>query len=97
MKDSITCRYFVIGLALLAFTVPVQAKRELPPPAKTVDLVIALDVSGSMDGLIDSARQRLWDVVNELGRAQPQPQLRVALVTYGASSYDAQQLSLIHI
>ncbi|MEJ2088899.1 MAG: hypothetical protein P8Y69_10595 [Gammaproteobacteria bacterium] len=34
-----------------------------------------------MSGLIDSAKQRLWDVVNELERAQPQPDLRVAILT----------------
>lgn len=67
-----------------------RAERHLSPQ-KTVDLVIALDVSGSMDGLIDSAKQRLWDVVNELGNAQPQPELRVALISYGRSNYDAQR------
>lgn len=52
-----------------------------------VDLVIALDVSGSMSGLIDSARQRLWDIVNELAQANPQPDLRMAILTYGNPSY----------
>jgi len=88
LKQSLSVSIF--GFTLLAVALSSQAKRELAPTTKTVDLVIALDVSGSMDGLIDSARQRLWDVVNELGRAQPQPKLRVALVTYGASDYDAQ-------
>jgi hypothetical protein len=36
-----------------------------------------------MDGLINSAKARLWDVVNELSRAKPTPKLRVALYTYG--------------
>ena len=52
-----------------------------------VDVVIALDVSGSMSGLIESAKQRLWDIVNELGRAQPQPELRLAILSYGRPSY----------
>ncbi len=55
-----------------------------------VDLVIALDVSGSMSGLIDSAKQRLWDIVNELAQANPQPDLRMAILTYGNPSYGAQ-------
>ena len=59
-------------------------------PSRQVDVVIALDVSGSMSGLIDSAKQRLWDIVNELGRAQPQPDLRLAILTYGNPSYGAQ-------
>ncbi|MDA0681258.1 MAG: VWA domain-containing protein [Proteobacteria bacterium] len=52
-----------------------------------VDVVIALDVSGSMSGLIDSAKQRLWDVVNELAQANPRPDLRMAILTYGNPSY----------
>lgn len=73
----------------------VQASRIAPPPVEpesrpAVDLVIALDVSGSMDGLIDSARQRLWDIVGELGQAQPTPDLRIALLSYGSPAYGAQ-------
>ncbi|MGI9301659.1 MAG: vWA domain-containing protein [Gammaproteobacteria bacterium] len=58
-----------------------------PESARHVDVVIALDVSGSMSGLIDSAKQRLWDIVNELGQAEPRPRLRVAVVSYGNPSY----------
>jgi hypothetical protein len=55
-----------------------------------VDLVIALDISGSMDGLIDSARQKLWDVVNLLAQAKPTPVLRVGLIAYGSPNFPAQ-------
>jgi hypothetical protein len=55
---------------------------------KRVDLVIALDTSSSMDGLIDSARQKLWDVVLLLGKAKPQPLVRVGLISYGNDGYD---------
>jgi hypothetical protein len=58
--------------------------------ARHVDLVIALDISGSMDGLIDSARQKLWDTVNLLATAKPQPTLRVGLITYGNDSYSPE-------
>lgn len=57
---------------------------------QSVDLVIALDVSSSMDGLIDSAKQRLWDIVNELAQANPQPDLRMAILTYGNPAYGEQ-------
>ena len=67
------------------------------PPAevmgKPIDLVICLDVSGSMNGLIDSAKIRLWDVVNELARMKPTPNLRVGLYTYGATRYPAEPLA----
>lgn len=60
------------------------------PPArgKPVDLVICLDTSNSMDGLIDSAKRKLWDIVNDFGRAKPTPYLRVALYSYGNDTYN---------
>lgn len=61
-----------------------------PEHAPSVDLVLALDISGSMSGLINSAKQRLWDVVNELGQAQPTPNLRVAIITFGYPAYGAE-------
>lgn len=59
-------------------------------PRRDVDLVIALDISGSMEGLIESAKQRLWDITNELARARPVPALRVAIVSYGKPAYGDQ-------
>lgn len=57
-----------------------------PPGSRPVDLVICLDTSGSMTALIDSARAKLWDIVNELAQARPTPRLRVGLLTYGTPS-----------
>lgn len=59
-----------------------------PAPApKAIDLVLCLDTSNSMDGLIDSAKIKLWDIVNELARLKPTPDLRVALYSYGNDNY----------
>lgn len=51
---------------------------------RPIDVVICLDTSGSMEGLINSARAKLWDIINEYGKARPQPRLRVGLLTYGS-------------
>jgi hypothetical protein len=66
-----------------------RTPQQLSQGQKRVDLVIALDTSSSMDGLIDSARQKLWDVVLLLGKAKPQPIVRVGLISYGNDGYDA--------
>jgi len=63
-------------------------ERTTPATPKTIDLVICLDTSGSMQGLIDSARQKLWSLVSELATAKPAPTLRVALLTYGSPGDD---------
>ena len=63
-----------------------------PEPAKAqrcVNLVICLDTSGSMSGLIESAKQKLWAIVNELATARPRPKLRVGLYQYGNDGLDS--------
>lgn len=55
-----------------------------------VDLAICLDTSGSMDGLIEAAKIKLWDIVNELATAEPTPVIRVALLTYGNDGHNAE-------
>jgi hypothetical protein len=79
---------FLLAFSLLAapavaVTPEKPADVEAKADPRKIDLVLALDTSNSMDGLINSAKARLWDVVNELSRAKPTPQLRVALYTYG--------------
>lgn len=57
-----------------------------------VQLAILLDTSGSMDGLIDQARSRLWKIVNELATAKKNgraPRLQVALYEYGQDTIPA--------
>ncbi|MEE8458591.1 MAG: vWA domain-containing protein [Phycisphaerales bacterium] len=81
-----------LGL-LLAVTGPVQAS-DVPaasmPAPQAIDLAICLDTSGSMSGLLNSAKQKLWDIVNDLAMAQPAPKLRVALLTFGNLSHEAE-------
>lgn len=70
--------------------VPALAPAPTLEAQRTVQLAICLDVSGSMDGLIDSARQQLWAVVNELATAEPMPNLTVALLTFGNDGYNPE-------
>ncbi|MEZ5962689.1 MAG: VWA domain-containing protein [Planctomycetota bacterium] len=76
---------FVLGTALWLATPPADVSTTPPVPARAraIDLAICLDTSGSMDGLIDSARQGIWAIVNDLALAKPTPKLRVALLSYG--------------
>lgn len=67
---------------------PTQQVKERQPKraaVEQVDLVICLDTSGSMSGLIDAARQKIWDVVSLVGRSKQKVSLRVALVSFGGS------------
>jgi hypothetical protein len=51
--------------------------------AQAIDVAICLDTSSSMNDLIEAARLKLWEIVNDLALLQPAPRLRVALLTYG--------------
>lgn len=65
--------------------------RAAPAPeqaAKNIDVAILLDTSGSMEGLIESAKLKLWTIVNDLAKIQPAPTLRVALYQYGNDGLD---------
>jgi hypothetical protein len=85
----------LFAAAFLAGGFEQPAAAQAPKPAagaKNIDLVICLDISGSMRGLVNSARAKLWDIVNELARVKPAPNLRVALYSYGGTAkngYDA--------
>lgn len=83
-----------LPLALAGPAAPAQEAKPLPirPAAapKAIDLVLCLDTSNSMDGLIDSAKIKLWDIVNELARLRPTPDLRVALYSYGNDNHSRE-------
>ncbi len=69
---------------------PAPAVAAVAAESRDIDLVLCLDISGSMNGLIDAARQNLWAVVNEMATLKPAPQLRVALLSYGCSAHDKE-------
>ena len=80
-------RYLVIALVFLtglATTLPALPAESSMEQSRAVDVVVCLDTSGSMRDLLDSARARLWDVVNELARMKPTPLLRVGLLSFGS-------------
>jgi len=49
---------------------------------KTLELVFVLDTTGSMGGLIEGAKQRIWGIVNEVMQTPARPSVRVGLVAY---------------
>lgn len=80
----------ILTLALAASLACSASAKSVPEKERPIDLVICLDTSGSMSGLINAAKQKLWDIVNELATAKPKPHLRVALYAYGTPSFGAE-------
>jgi Mg-chelatase subunit ChlD len=75
-------------LTCLGLTASVHAEEKIKP--QTIDIVICLDTSGSMDGLIESAKGKLWAIVNDLAKVKPTPDLRVALYQFGNDGLSQQ-------
>jgi Mg-chelatase subunit ChlD len=48
----------------------------------TLEMVFVLDTTGSMGGLIEGAKQRIWGIVNEVMQKPSRPRVRVGLVAY---------------
>lgn len=82
--------WLVVGLMVLGLVTPGFAAEPAKAGVQNIDLAICLDTSNSMDGLIGSAKARLWDIVNDLAKVKPTPNLRVALFSYGNDNYDPQ-------
>lgn len=65
-------------------------KTEIEKPVSTTKIQVALllDTSSSMDGLIDQAKSRLWNIVNTLTTLKYEgktPDIEIALYEYGNS------------
>jgi Mg-chelatase subunit ChlD len=61
-----------------------------------VDLVFAVDTTGSMGGLIEGAKQKIWDIARKAQEGQPGPEVRVGIVAYRdkGDAYVTQVLDL---
>jgi uncharacterized protein YegL len=62
---------------------PAAEKSGLVPTIKpTVELVFALDTTGSMGGLIDGAKRKIWAIANEVAAAKEKPSVKIGLVAF---------------
>ncbi len=47
-----------------------------------MEIAFVLDTTGSMGGLIDGAKKKIWSIVNQMVAAKPQPEIRIGFVAY---------------
>ena len=53
-----------------------------PPSQKTLEMVFVLDTTGSMGGLLDGAKQKIWSIVNDVMQQRERPRVKIGLVAY---------------
>ncbi|MDH5346070.1 MAG: VWA domain-containing protein, partial [Gammaproteobacteria bacterium] len=57
-------------------------QRIAAPQRPVIDVVFVLDTTGSMSGLIDTAKEKIWAIASTMASAQPTPDIRIGLVGY---------------
>jgi Mg-chelatase subunit ChlD len=69
--------------AILGLWEPLFAKTASAPQSKPrIEVCFVLDTTGSMGGLIEGAKQKIWSIANEMISAQPTPELKLGLIGY---------------
>jgi len=70
--------------AVFAVNVPTTKSAEVPQSHEKpqVEVVFVLDSTGSMGGLIEGAKQKIWAIANEIISQKPTPEVRMGLLTY---------------
>ena len=69
--------------AMLSAWQPLFAKTAPTSQSKPrIEVCFVLDTTGSMGGLIEGAKQKIWSIANEMISAQPTPELKLGLIGY---------------
>ena len=94
MKTRPTTMHAFVPLVILAAAPLAAAERPGParvtgiaPSARVsaaprVEVAFVLDTTGSMGGLIEGAKRKIWSIARRIGEGRPRPDLRIALVGY---------------
>lgn len=69
--------------AMLSSWPPLFARTAATSESKPrIEVCFVLDTTGSMGGLIEGAKQKIWSIANEMISAQPTPELKLGLIGY---------------
>jgi hypothetical protein len=73
----------IAGPAVAFLLVALCPAAPAPPPKKpSVEVVFCIDTTGSMSGLIDGAKLKVWSICNQILNGRPMPNLKVGLVAF---------------
>ncbi len=71
--------------ALIAALLLMQAAPQPEEKKGFIDVVFCIDRSGSMQQVIDTAKEKVWGIVSEIAKSKPTPVLRIGLIGYGSA------------
>jgi len=81
---------FGLTLAAIVYYPQLSAKNiQVDPPINhhitanpRIDVVFVLDTTGSMGGLLQTAKEKIWSIATTMASAQQTPEIRIGLVAY---------------
>jgi len=82
---------FIVTAMVVSFYPLVQTRATTPnsgvvsPPAHQsgkIEVVFVLDTTGSMGGLIQAAKEKIWSIASTMASAQSAPEIRMGLVAF---------------
>ena len=94
MRQRVFHCFFALAAVLATFTAFAQEaapKPESEPAEKPVaekketpraEVVFVLDSTGSMSGLIEGAKQKIWSIANSIISQDPAPEIKIGLISY---------------
>ncbi len=75
-----------------------RAPQKIAPMEKRyIDLVFAIDVSGSMNNIIAATQKKIWAIVNQMTNARPRPDLRIGLIAYRGEKEECYGTTGFHV
>ena len=77
-----TVALLVLALAASSPARPAVRGAAVQPAGPRVEVAFVLDTTGSMGGLIEGAKRRIWSIARRIGEGRPRPDLHIALVAY---------------
>lgn len=73
-------RPLLIIFIAVVFSVQLSAQQQVTAPK--IEIVFCLDATGSMSGLIATAKEKIWEIVTRLTQTDPAPEIKVGMVFY---------------
>lgn len=98
IKPALMAFSFATAISFMPARQPINQTTITPSlkekSTQKIQAAILLDVSNSMDGLIEQAKAQLWNMVSVMGKATCDnglaPQIEIALYEYGRSNNDVK-------
>jgi Mg-chelatase subunit ChlD len=82
-KNWVAATLLLVAFFYIAQDGVTKSQTITPPKGQSViDVAFCLDTTGSMSGLLEGAKSKIWSIVNTISTAKPRPVLRIALIGY---------------